>query len=144
MRKAHSLWRQAYKAASPDWVDYGEVLTYTVLLQNAGPVDTSAELSDRLPIGLTYVPGSLRCDSGSCAFTDGTITWLGTVPGETAVSVQFQVTAPDDSYPSSWLVNTAAVTDTNQGRAYSFVAETWLGELPERWTLFLPLVRRAP
>jgi uncharacterized repeat protein (TIGR01451 family) len=131
------------KEADSERVDYEEVLTYTIRVQNAGQVDTTAIMRDHLPAELTYVPDSLSCTSGSCAYTDGTIAWQGALAGQTSVPIQFQVRAPDPTYPEAWLVNTAVLTDTDRDRVYTLRSQVRLGDAPD-WTLYLPLVPQAP
>jgi uncharacterized repeat protein (TIGR01451 family) len=47
----------------------GEVLTYTITLTNGGRSSAGVVLTDSLPVGLTYVPGSLGYDFPGAGFT---------------------------------------------------------------------------
>jgi uncharacterized repeat protein (TIGR01451 family) len=53
----------------------GEVLTYTIEISNTGGVSATVALTDALPAGLTYVPGSLQLPvSFSGGFTNHVLT----------------------------------------------------------------------
>lgn len=60
----------------------GSVITYTLTVSNSGDLDTSSTtVSNTLPAGVTYLPGSLRCTSGACSYDAGnrSIHWQGAV-----------------------------------------------------------------
>ena len=60
------------KAASPEPVDQGTNLTYTILVTNAGPaVATGVNVSDPIPSQVTYVSAS--ASQGSCSNSSGTV-----------------------------------------------------------------------
>lgn len=73
-------------------------LTYTLYLSNTGfaPAD-GALLTDTIPAGTAYVPGSVSCSSGSCTY-DGAaqaINWTGSIGVEQTVTVSFAVVLGD-------------------------------------------------
>jgi uncharacterized repeat protein (TIGR01451 family) len=70
----------------------GDVLTYTAVLYNDGPVTVTASLSNTLPVSLTLVPGSLAGPASYTA-TARRITWAGTLFPDSAVTITYQVTA---------------------------------------------------
>jgi len=116
------------KTASPVTGDAGDTINFTIDIQHSGLSNTDAYdvvLSDVIPSGLSYVPGSLSClPSGglapysSCSESSGTITaeWLGlSKPFETAHSatIQFQVTLDGSVTPNLVITNDAEVTWTS-------------------------------
>lgn len=64
----------------------GDMVTYTITIEpNITPADLNYELTDRIPHGLTYVPGSVDASSGTANAVLNTVTWTGAatsaVPG---------------------------------------------------------------
>src|SRR3974377_587786 len=60
------------KTASPEPVDQGTNLTYTILVTNAGPaVAKGVSVSDAIPSQVTY--GAASASQGSCSNTSGTL-----------------------------------------------------------------------
>jgi uncharacterized repeat protein (TIGR01451 family) len=68
------------KTADKAVVNTGDTLTYTIDVSNHTPEDRIYTISDVIPDGTTYVPGSV---TGGAVYDTGTntITWTGTVPG---------------------------------------------------------------
>jgi uncharacterized repeat protein (TIGR01451 family) len=98
------------KSASQPAPVLGEVLTYTVVIQNLSVPSTSIlTLKDDLPVGLSYVPGSLTATSG--AVDDGSaplLSWTGSLDTAPAVTLTYAalVTEP---LPTA-MVNTAVLS----------------------------------
>lgn len=82
------------KSASTPRADPGEVLTYTLTLNNTGSrPNTALYLKDVVPSGLQYVPGSLSATTG--VVTDSTapqLYWQGTA-ATPAITITYRVTA---------------------------------------------------
>ena len=54
---------------TPTRLKPGEIITYTVTLTNSGSIDgTSAVVTDPLPTGLTYVPGSIKVSINGASY----------------------------------------------------------------------------
>ena len=86
-------------------------MTYAVYITNNATGDaTSATMTDSLPTGTTYVPGSVECSSGTCSFMGSSIDWAGSVEVGDTVTVTFQVTATGDCMVE--IINTAVISDT--------------------------------
>lgn len=101
--------KSVVKTSSPDPVIAGEILTYTILVSNAGPSDAqNVTLTDVVPICILNPEYSL----------DGGITWnpwpgvinLGTIPSGGSVTVLIRGTV-DPSCTGS-ITNTATVSST--------------------------------
>ena len=68
----------------------GEPLTFTIVLPNGGFSNvTDAHVSDTLPAALEYSNNSLTATSGSYNFSNGVVTWNGTVPAGGNVRITF-------------------------------------------------------
>ena len=83
-----------YQFDSADPVGTGDSVTYTVTVDNGGPLDaTTVTMTDSLPTGSTFV--SATPTSGSCGEAGGIVTCgLGTIAYFGSVNVDVTVTAP--------------------------------------------------
>ncbi len=72
----------------------GDVLTYTILLRNTGrPFTDTVVLTDTVPAGLAYVPGSLTATLGTPnASSAPTLRWTGVLSETRAVTITYRVT----------------------------------------------------
>ena len=79
------------KSDSPDPVQAGELLTYTLGVSNAGPHDaTGTTLTDTLPSGVLYE--SATPTQGTCSESAGIVTCaLGTIANGAGASVEVKV-----------------------------------------------------
>ena len=82
------------KTASIDVTTPGETLTYTVTVQGTNmPSTATVTLTDTVPTGLSYVPGSLTATDGS--WNDGvapTLQWIGVLTPTPTVTLTYAVT----------------------------------------------------
>ena len=71
----------------------GATVTYTIRLVNRGDLYTSTPfaLTDTIPPGTTYVPGSARASEGTISDGKG-ITWNGTIAGMQSLTATYAVT----------------------------------------------------
>ncbi len=78
-------------AASPTSAQPGDVITYTLTVTNAtDSLITGIQLSDPVPVGTSYVPGS--ASDGGVEGGTGTVSWpLLDLPTQSAVQRSFQV-----------------------------------------------------
>ena len=96
------------QADSPDPVQVGENVTYTVQVHNGGPDDAEAvTLTDTLPGASTFQ--SATPSTGTCSKTAGTVTCnLGLLAADDDASVAIIVRAD----PAGTISNTASVSST--------------------------------
>jgi hypothetical protein len=129
------------KQAMPrDSLRNNDTLTYTLPLSGPG---LNVRLWDPLPLAVRYVPGSIGGTVTPPAVYSPTahaVSWQGTLPTDTVEMISFQVTpgvtgtgSLDLSLP---IVNTAWLTDTENGRSVSATA------IVNARRLYLPLVQR--
>jgi len=68
------------KTANTDWAFYGDTVTYTIVVRpNITPEDLYYMITDTIPAGLTYVPGSAQASEGTVNVATDTLTWEGTM-----------------------------------------------------------------
>ena len=111
------------KVGFPDLVIVGNVLTYTILVNNNGPADaTGVMLTDVLPADVTF--GSVTPSQGSCSGTGVVICALGNVANGVTATVTIVVTPT----ATGTITNTASVVgnefdpDTINNRATASVS----------------------
>ncbi len=99
------------KFGSPDPVNQGDTLIYTLTVANNGPAAaTNVVVTDPLPAAVTYQSSSTT--QGSCLQATGTVTCnVGAVSNGQIVTITINVTATTFS-SSSYAVNTASVTSS--------------------------------
>ena len=127
------------KQASAGSAVAGDALTYTIVLRNiGGPATNTAYLTDTVPAGLNYVPGSLTATSGSVDQSAAPIlTWQG-APGSTpSVTVTYVVTVSVIS-PTA-LTNTVTI---NPGVGALFTRSAVI--IANGVQLYLPLILKSP
>jgi uncharacterized repeat protein (TIGR01451 family) len=87
---------ESTKTASVYTATYGEAVTYTVSIQNlTAPVTATVYLTDTVPAGLSYVPGTLTATGGTGTALDGAapdLTWTGLLSPTAAVTVTYVTT----------------------------------------------------
>ncbi len=86
------------KTVSPEAAFYGDTLTYTItVLPNVTNENLTYWLTDTIPAGLTYVPGSAQASAGTVDVTGNELTWNGTAfsPSGAAGSYNASTNATD-------------------------------------------------
>ncbi|HUJ15401.1 MAG TPA: DUF11 domain-containing protein, partial [Thermoanaerobaculia bacterium] len=97
------------KTASPGPYGTGQPITYSIVVNNAGPAPAGgATVTDILPAGTTFV--SATPSQGSCSGTSTVTCSLGTIASGGTATVSLVVTLP--STPGS-VSNTATVSSSN-------------------------------
>jgi uncharacterized repeat protein (TIGR01451 family) len=79
----------SYKEATPRIIP-GTQITYQIVISNSGgALAQGVVMTDVIPAGTNYIPGSLSCSSGACWYdgTGGAVYWTGTVGPRGLVSI---------------------------------------------------------
>jgi uncharacterized repeat protein (TIGR01451 family) len=90
-----------------------DILTYTIRITSAVPIAGSINLTDTLPDGLAFVPGSLSASTGSASETDGVITWSGAYAGPFTAVISYDATV--NTAAIQQIVNTAVIETVSTG-----------------------------
>jgi uncharacterized repeat protein (TIGR01451 family) len=104
----------AEKFAEPASVDAGEEITYVMRLENAGnAVASSAVLSDPLPVGTSYVPGSAAANLGVVSYNASAqrLEWSGPIYLTQTTVITWRVKVEANALPGSVIVNRAYAYD---------------------------------
>jgi len=101
----------------------GQVLTYTLTLNNIGATDLPGiGLTDPIPEHTTYVPGSVIGGATYDPVLDR-VQWSGTLPATTQMTFAFQAVVEDPLVGGTVITNTATLDD-GQGRTLQASATT--------------------
>jgi len=96
------------KTANQSTASPGDMITYTITLTNGGATNlTNVNVTDTLPIFLTYINNSLSATSGSYNFNSGTITWNGDVNAGGGVDITFAASVTPAIGP---IINAAVIS----------------------------------
>jgi uncharacterized repeat protein (TIGR01451 family) len=125
------------KLASSSTARAGEVVSYTIVVRNSGgSFPATVRVTDTLPTGLAYVPGSFAATSGTPdASSAPMLTWSGTLSVTPVVTVTFAATVTTGT--TTTLVNSATI---NPG--YSSLLTRTASIVVNPYELFLPLILR--
>ncbi len=79
------------KTVSPETTFFGQTITYTVVVRDTGaPLTATVYLTDDLPVGLSYLPGTLTATAGTVDEGEApTLHWSGTLTPTPAVTVTY-------------------------------------------------------
>jgi uncharacterized repeat protein (TIGR01451 family) len=114
----------------------GDLLAYTIRLENPGPVLAGVRVTDTLPLEVQY-QGDLWASSGSYGEENGTITWTGDVPTAQPVTITFSAAVDEGIATPQTIVNRVWIDDS-QGIVWQRQAVA----IANGQVLYLPLVHR--
>ena len=126
-----------FKEVRPVIAASGDVLTYQLVFSNASshdPLDVT--LTDTLPSKTAYVSGTLWATAGSWNYSDGVVTWIGSVtPGE-AVTLTLDVVV-DSGLMESYAVVNRADLDDHVGKMQVLEATALVNPIKNYFPMFL-------
>jgi len=101
---------QSQVHVSPVLPGPGDILTYSIHLENPGPILKSVHVTDTLSVDVSYL-GDLWASSGIYSETGGVITWSGNVGPLTPVTITFSAAVGGHVTTPLALFNTALIDD---------------------------------
>ncbi|MBN1815163.1 MAG: DUF11 domain-containing protein [Anaerolineae bacterium] len=132
---------QLDKQVNTDQAGPGDILTYTIYVENTTPDTIDAWITDTLPTEVDYVGGLQWLGAGDASYADGVITWTcDSFPWGTKALITFTVQI-SPNLDSATVVNTAEFTGS--GRLITSTVSTGVspGELGVLKTIDSPTVR---
>jgi len=112
---------------APTWIDRFQPFTYSIYL-NSNVNSLNNQLSDPLPSGVNYTPGSAWASSGNVNFFENEISWAGDISSGIPITITFEVTPTADVCLP--ITNTAVFT-TGLGLEFDLVSTSIIsGPLP--------------
>lgn len=124
----------ARKTASIGTPQHGQTVTYTIAVQG---LTTTVHLTDEVPTGLSYVPGTLTATVGIADDGDAPILrWSGVLTPTPAVTVTYAVTV--STTETQLVPNTATIFASG----YQTITST-AAIIANAHTVYLPLVMRS-
>ncbi|MFQ5400789.1 MAG: hypothetical protein ACE5E7_14485 [Anaerolineae bacterium] len=126
----------------------GSTLQYTIIVSNSGGTLTSAQVTDTLPVSLTYLSGSLQSPTDLSVITvgigesNGVITWTGSLGANSSATIQFSAVLTNSVQPGQIITNSVVITGA--GSLITPSAATLVITNSPTSTLYFPIVYRAP
>ena len=117
----------------------GDIMTYAIHVKNSGELTApGVSVTDAMPAGATYVPGSATTTRGTIQGPDPLVVSIGDLePGGEAI-ITFQATAQDLGQACWMVINQATVA--SGGAQLTRLASTTFGDCPKA---YLPIVLKA-
>jgi len=128
--------RSSQVSVQPTLVGPGDTLTYTIRLENPGPVLPSVSVTSTLPAGVTSLE-NLWASSGSYGEVSGVITWTGAVTAGVPVTITYGAVVDGGITDPEALVNPVLIDD-----GLGNVEERDAVVIANGFASYLPLVRR--
>jgi uncharacterized repeat protein (TIGR01451 family) len=120
---------EARKMASIGGRGFGQPVTYTIAVRG---ITTTVQLTDQVPAGLSYLPGTLTATMGTVTDTGApTLRWLGVLSSTPLVTITYAVTV--NTTESRRITNTATIVASGHETitsTASIVANAKLVHLP--------------
>jgi len=88
----------------------GDILNYTIQLENPGPALPTVQLTSTLPTGVTY-QGDVMATTGSVSESNGVITWEGEVSADAPVIITYSAQVDAGITDPTVLTNTVLIAD---------------------------------
>jgi uncharacterized repeat protein (TIGR01451 family) len=128
---------KSYKVASTGAPTNGQTITYTIVIQNLGiPLTTTVHMSDVVPSGLSYLPGTLTATTSAVTETAPTLLWSGLLTPTPVVTVTYAVTV------STPITAPLAISNTAHIVASGFQTTTTSLIIVNGFTTYLPVILR--
>ncbi len=125
------------KSATPAVLP-GDPIDYSITINNTSPDEVLASMVDAIPVGTTFVPGSLTCDSGECSYDAGSnsVLWDGTLSGSGQVSGG-NVNSLTGSYVAfDPTVGGDTCSVSGEDQTFCFKAESWTPDFAYVYNVF--------
>jgi uncharacterized repeat protein (TIGR01451 family) len=107
----------SFIVASPANIRIGDTASFTIHVASMTPVGDALSLTNSIPSGLLYVPGTLTASSGVATESGGVIKWNGILTGSLTADIKYKVTV------NQAIIQTIANSDI-QTISNSFTVET--------------------
>jgi uncharacterized repeat protein (TIGR01451 family) len=122
---------EVQKTASAGAPANGQTVTYTIFIRD---LPTTVQMTDEVPLSLSYIPGSLTATTGIVTDTDApTLCWSGVLSPTPAVTISYAVTV--NTAAIQVITNTASVA----AQGYQTISST-VTIIANGYPVYLPLV----
>jgi beta propeller repeat protein len=134
---ASKLLETVQLSVSSQFVDPGDVLTYTIALAEA-TTTSHKRITDSLSSFVTLDVPSLSVTSGNYGYDPAThvVTWTGDVSSENPITITYNVMVSLDASLREHITNTAIISD--QTSVFSRTASTWVAH-----RTYLPIIVKS-
>jgi uncharacterized repeat protein (TIGR01451 family) len=122
------------KTADKSIVRPGDVITYTITMSNTGPGSLDVTMTDALPYGVLFVPGSL---TPGAIYAAGQVTWSGTLGVGASKEIVFRVEVVEPGTGGPLPIVNQACVNGGTGMVCSSVTTV------SNWPVYLPIILRS-
>jgi uncharacterized repeat protein (TIGR01451 family) len=122
-------------AGSPISVSHGDTATFVIHISSLSPINDNISLSDPIPAGINFIPGTLTATSGVASEHGGVIQWSGALPDDLTADISYQVSVDTDK--TRVIENTVIIDTVIEG-----LLERTSSLYANLYTAFMPSIRR--
>jgi len=135
---ASKLLETVQLSVSSQFVDPGDVLTYTIALAEATSTGSHRSITDSLSSFATLDVPSLSATSGNYGYNPTThvITWTGNVSSDNPITITYNATVNLGTSLGEHITNTAIISD--QTSVFSRTVSSWVGR-----PTYLPIIVKS-
>jgi uncharacterized repeat protein (TIGR01451 family) len=121
------------KFATPLVARQGERVTFTIQVASGAPTTYTVRLTDTIPGGISYVPGTLTATVGIVTDTAGVLQWSGLLSNTSTVNITYEVVVVTSA---TRLISNTVVIDTGNSGSLTQTGYLYANGFP----IYLPLI----
>jgi uncharacterized repeat protein (TIGR01451 family) len=125
------------KFATPVVAQQGETATFTIRVVSDTPIADVIQLTDTIPAGITYVPGTLAATSGVFTYTADMLRWSGVLSNVLTADITYDVVVITTA---TRVISNTVVIDTIANGLLSLTGYLYANGYP----VYLPVITKNP
>lgn len=132
---------QSYKSVDKTEALPGELLKYSIVLENSADQAVDVLITDTLPAGLSYKDGSFTADGGRGSFSinGNVINWFDSLAANEQLTLRFHTAISDSVLIGAILTNTVQISGTG-----NLITRTAVTSVVSQTHMYMPVMFKSP